>query len=1550
MKVIRRTKERILSMVLTFVMLVSLFTGLTPMEVHAESPADYTFNYAYDCQRDPAWPKMNQNVKMSGFIKPYISSGQQTDSSGTWTLTYDGKFDQNVHTETKGTSVGSVVSRVAEKYSIADTSKISVYKMSKNGEHICYGVLASVFEDGVLFIGTTLSGGAGYYFCNQELTSEIRIEKKTIGDAITESEKSDVSGGTEEPEVPGEGEADPQSPKIESLEDLVIVNGKTVSLNLDSAKKYIVQSMQFDEPNANIEYEEICNEYKKTIGQNKVTELNDEVVRQYLDAQNINIMRINPEALVSSHDDITVANGLVLLVIEFGESYYYDNGKDDEKGYYYSVEGVHAMCIPAEKIVNNIPSLASITTVDEDSKTITFDLDPNKTYSLACVKSEETSYTASQFNQYMGGTARIITEQLTEVGVAIESEETFSVDRITEWMTNCSQSNESWASFAYGGSIITGQDSYSITATNGLYLLLAEVKPEHVLKHNTLGDVYITYGMHAVFIEAEESGGQGGNAEKIRSLADFVQVENNAEGNYTITFDLDSSKKYVISKATAEQFYDPSLFNATYGPAHEAVIDCVGDDVLDKSALTQASIENHFKNPHTSTMGITGAKNGLVSSYGPITVEDGTYVVIYEVKEEDAVTYVDNDGLSPDNSGDYYIIYAAHAVFFPTDESGSGGGENPTPSGYTITFDNTNYSENDCFVSGRDSVNEKFWLRNYGEQAIVDANGTITIEASNPFTVTAEGATIGELREIGDSGYQMTISNFTKDTTIVVTKINNDPEPTGPVITTHPADVTVAKDEVATFSVEATGENLKYQWQVLPAGQDNWIDFPGETNPTYSVTVLPANNGTKYRCVVKNAEGTVTSNAATLTVTIPTITTYTVTFDKTGYPEDDCWASGDGVDNAYIKFENTGDKATVTADSVVWVFANEEFKVTAEGATVGPVRQNTEEGASGYEAMISDFTADTTIVVSKINNDPEPPAHEHTTTEVPAKAATCTTDGNKAYYTCSGCDSLFADANGTTITTAEAVKVAALGHDWTGEWTIIKEATATEDGKKETLCTRGCGQKKVAIIPATGTADDNSNLEKDAEVAPDAPIDEATLNNSKEELLEAGNIFINAEKTQMANGTDARVWIEISKTDESAIASTDKAKIEQEAAKIMGNNPTITYFDADLFKQVGSGAKQEISEPGLAMKITITIPDELLNRDKKVSREFKIIRLHEGQVDVIDGTFDVTTGEFTFETDKFSTYAIVYNEKNADIPVENVQIILPTNTTLTKSGETIQLNVNVLPSEATNKKVTWHSSNPAVATVDSNGKVTAISNGTVVITATSQSGSKSASVTLTVAIEPTVADEPKEAITPAQLEKNNLKINGKLKVEQKSNYIKATWGKVSDADGYKVYVQYCGKSFSKTPHAVIKGAKKNSVTIKKINGKKLNLKKNYKLYVVAYKTIDGKDKRIGKSITAHIVGRKNTKYTNVKKINIKKTKYTLKVKKTATIKASTVLVNKNRKQLSDGHAKEFRYATSNKKVATVSTKGKITAVGKGKCTIYVYARNGYCKKVSVTVK
>ena len=208
------------------------------------------------------------------------------------------------------------------------------------------------------------------------------------------------------------------------------------------------------------------------------------------------------------------------------------------------------------------------------------------------------------------------------------------------------------------------------------------------------------------------------------------------------------------------------------------------------------------------------------------------------------------------------------------------------------------------------------------------------------------------------------------------------------------------------------------------------------------------------------------------------------------------------------------------------------------------------------------------------------------------------------------------------------------------------------------------------------------------------------------------------------------------------------------------------------------------------------------------------------------------------------------------------------------------------------------------------------------------------------------SEEDSSPVTPngKTEEQNALTLNAGLKVSQTGKKITVKFGKVAGATSYEVYVAYCGQKF---PTKATATTKKNSVSITKLNGKKLNLKKNFKVVVVAKKS----KAKLGKTITAHVVGRKNVKYTNAKSIKItSKTALTLKKGKKSQIKAKTILVDSKKKQLTDAHAKEFRYASSNKKVATVSKTGKITAKGKGTATIYVYSRNGYAKKVKVTVK
>lgn len=84
--------------------------------------------------------------------------------------------------------------------------------------------------------------------------------------------------------------------------------------------------------------------------------------------------------------------------------------------------------------------------------------------------------------------------------------------------------------------------------------------------------------------------------------------------------------------------------------------------------------------------------------------------------------------------------------------------------------------------------------------------------------------------------------------------------------------------------------------------------------------------------------------------------------------------------------------------------------------------------------------------------------------------------------------------------------------------------------------------------------------------------------------------------------------------------------------------------------------------------------------------------------------------------------------EHANVPVTGVTLD-KTSLSLT-AGDTATLTATVAPENATNKAVTWRSDNDAVATVDSNGKVTAVSSGTATITATA--GGKEAACTVYV--------------------------------------------------------------------------------------------------------------------------------------------------------------------------------------------------------------------------
>ncbi len=77
----------------------------------------------------------------------------------------------------------------------------------------------------------------------------------------------------------------------------------------------------------------------------------------------------------------------------------------------------------------------------------------------------------------------------------------------------------------------------------------------------------------------------------------------------------------------------------------------------------------------------------------------------------------------------------------------------------------------------------------------------------------------------------------------------------------------------------------------------------------------------------------------------------------------------------------------------------------------------------------------------------------HSATRTPSKAATCKASGNKEYWYCAVCQTYFADAGLTQITTLEELTLAQLAHSYTGEYKYDAET-----GKHSQLCVNGCNE------------------------------------------------------------------------------------------------------------------------------------------------------------------------------------------------------------------------------------------------------------------------------------------------------------------------------------------------------------------------------------------------------------------------------------------------------------------------------------------------------------
>ena len=199
--------KKVLCMLLCLCMMI----GILPTTLVANAQTDsktMTFGYAYDVQRNPAFPtKKGDKVTVSGFQTPLrygaSASGSMIryeNSAGTWTLTEVGTFGNISKVSPAPTSnLKPIVKTVAESCGISDMNSIVIHKLTGiNNNLVGYGVVLCIDEDNgqALFLADLFNqSGAGFFLSKSEVKSKsVTITADKITQASTEkSENSDVS-------------------------------------------------------------------------------------------------------------------------------------------------------------------------------------------------------------------------------------------------------------------------------------------------------------------------------------------------------------------------------------------------------------------------------------------------------------------------------------------------------------------------------------------------------------------------------------------------------------------------------------------------------------------------------------------------------------------------------------------------------------------------------------------------------------------------------------------------------------------------------------------------------------------------------------------------------------------------------------------------------------------------------------------------------------------------------------------------------------------------------------------------------------------------------------------------------------------------------------------------------------------------------------------------------------------------------------------------------------------------------------------------------------
>ena len=427
--------------------------------------------------------------------------------------------------------------------------------------------------------------------------------------------------------------------------------------------------------------------------------------------------------------------------------------------------------------------------------------------------------------------------------------------------------------------------------------------------------------------------------------------------------------------------------------------------------------------------------------------------------------------------------------------------------------------------------------------------------------------------------------------------------------------------------------------------------------------------------------------------------------------------AGTTVDKLSIS-SNSAKNSTITNNGTVGEIAT-NYDITVDGS--GTVSKDTGDGNVTYEKKVTSVSLNKDTAELTVGG----------TLQLTAKVAPENATNKNVTWKSSNTDVATVGADGTV--TAKAV----------GEATIT---VTTDDGGKTATCEVKVSEAQEETIPATGVTLDKETL---ALTVGGRGTLEATVapSNTTDELK--WTVSDNSENISITENSDGSITVNALKATEEnkAVTIVATAGSFSDTCTVTVNPETVTVTEVTII-----GAPQESIEVDNTFDLTANVTVEPTG--STYEGEITWVQKSnptDGEGDVVQITTD-ETGKATVKAleagtatitatagGKEATCTVTVKAKTVEVTGVTIKVNGSESETATMTaGEELQLTAEVVPTEATNKAVTWSSNNKDVATVDGNGKVTAQNVNTsteVTITATATGGTNIKD-TITITVNP----------------------------------------------------------------------------------------------------------------------------------------------------------------------------------------------------------------------